>query len=413
MPIKFRCPSLGVDLETGLIGAGKSYDLTEKARDDAVYQQRPVATNLPLRYKVIRKYLNLQGRGELARYIFPLQKDHVMRFIERNYELQQFTQTVKELGLTTQEIEGAYFTKKGPHVYFGKGANWFPPFTKFIADEAQHWFPQREQANEHPGVQAYFTMCRHHLHHWILATQDEMQVSLSIRRVCTQLIRAVDKRRFKFLWGWKLPIPLFFYEEWPGEVVFKSSSPFAMPSGGYMRCPLMNGYLTYRLYDSFSHVGSPRRLKRRLNEIRDEIVAGSFDTLQTKGYGRAFTQQEKVYLAGRAVGILSDLLSSGSIVPAGVGGVAQRAPNQRRPGSPGSAHFAVKPAAWASAISDFPAADQPRVAAYQQARPGTYSGGPRVYADGSFPANPFDAGAFTPEAAGAADGAAGGGGDGT
>ncbi|MEM8494090.1 MAG: zonular occludens toxin domain-containing protein [Planctomycetota bacterium] len=262
----------GIEIWDGQPGSGKSYGAVDFLVKVILLQRRPVFTNLPLRYRVIRKYLTVKGKDAiLARYIRVVSREHFYRFVQRNQLLTEYAEIMKAEGWSHAKIEASFCEQEGEHVYRGTEANWFYPGSVFIFDEFHRWADQRVQKNEDPAFLNYATMHRHHLHWIILLTQDKMQVSIPWRRNCSKFIHCADKRRLPFMFGLKLPIPAFAYEEYPAEMLDRGDFATAKPINVEVKIPWMNGSTLWRLYDSFTHMGGYRRLSNKLDAVRSAI----------------------------------------------------------------------------------------------------------------------------------------------
>lgn len=262
----------GIEIWDGQPGSGKSYGAVEFLTRVILQQRRPVFTNLPLRFRVLRAFLAIKGRDiKLAKYIQAVSRDHFYRFTERNELYSEFREVMKGEGWSESKIEAEFQANEGEHVYEGSSANWFYPGSVFIFDEFHRWADQRFQKNENPAFLTYATMHRHHIHWIILLTQDKMQVSIPWRRNCSKYVRCADKRRLPFMFGLKLPIPAFAYEEYPAEMCDKGDTSQVKPVNTEVRIPWVNGGVIWRLYDSFTHMGGFRRLHNKLEAVRLQI----------------------------------------------------------------------------------------------------------------------------------------------
>lgn len=278
---RWEPPETGLEIVEGLAGSGKSYEVVNRIIKVVLNSKRPIFTNLPLRFRTIRKYLALRGRDPmLARYVLPLSPDHLDRFLNRNNDLANKIEKGKVEGWSAKVVEAEFLRQNGPHIYVGHHANWFPPFSVFCIDEVHRWFDQRFQKGENPNLQNWLTMHRHHLH-WIWClTQNRMQVSLPWRRNAHVYIKCVDMRRIP-LFGLRIPFPIFHYEEWPADTE-DAANPNAKPSKSWNTYPLLDDGLIWRLYDSFTHMGGPRKLARALAEVRRMIESGALERGQSE-----------------------------------------------------------------------------------------------------------------------------------
>ena len=56
----------GVEIIHGLMGSGKSFFAVRRALSMVEEARRPLYTNLPMKWAVVRKYLRLRGGSDLA-----------------------------------------------------------------------------------------------------------------------------------------------------------------------------------------------------------------------------------------------------------------------------------------------------------------------------------------------------------
>ena len=73
--------STGIELVTGIPGSGKSFHMVERLVDWVLKEQRPVYTNLPLCWRVLRKYLKIKGGEHCAGLIHELTEERFNTFI--------------------------------------------------------------------------------------------------------------------------------------------------------------------------------------------------------------------------------------------------------------------------------------------------------------------------------------------
>lgn len=265
----------GIEIWEGSPGSGKSYGVTERLLSAVLYQRRVVYTNLPLRLKVVRRYLEIKGKEKAsARYVRALNVDHFLRFLVRNEAFTQFREKLKASALKDSEIERRFEREYGPHVYSGEDANWFEPGAVFLLDELHRWFSQRTQDKEPAELLTYLTMHRHHLHWLIVMTQNRMQLSVPWRENAICVVHCVNKAELPFLWSIKFPLPAFSYSEYPKEMIdihSRKIDPNIRPASHTLRVPFLNGGLIWRLYDSFTHLGNQRSLERKVRDAQKRI----------------------------------------------------------------------------------------------------------------------------------------------
>jgi hypothetical protein len=295
--------------------------------------------------RVIKKHLENCGGEVLTRYVKPLTKEHFLSFLDRLSKFVEFRDAIKvedhdsKRPRSEKTIEQLFAELAGPHVLSGPDANWIPIGAVIVIDEAHKWFDQRFQREENPALLAYTTMHRHMLHLIQLLSQDRMQISLSWRRQCVEYIRCVDKRRVGGLpFGLQLPIPAFFYERWPAEV--NADSPGAKPLATFLKVPAFSRGLTWRFYQSFTHAGSVRKLKKELERTRAEIEGRE---VQEDRQNEDDEMKKKPSLKGRVVrwGVVAALVAVGYYVGRGKSVAVAAEPPLRL--SPAPAASAVPP----------------------------------------------------------------------
>jgi hypothetical protein len=271
----FSPPSTGIEILEGKPGSGKSLHAVKRVVTGIKVDRRPVYTNLPLKMRVIRKLLNLTGGEALAKYIKPLSREHFEKFIERLAQYSAYRDERQKLdanfrgSISDAQVDREFEEVHGPHVIDGPESNWIPIGAFVVVDEAHKWFDQRFQKTEHPGLLALTTMHRHLLQQYLLLSQDRMQIALSWRRQCVEYTKAVDKRRRPFMFGLRIPLPLFFYEVWAFDA--EEGRPGAKPLRTFTEAPFMDKGLTWRLYNSFTHVGSVRKLRKAMEKTRASV----------------------------------------------------------------------------------------------------------------------------------------------
>lgn len=272
MAKRFKPPSHGIEIWEGQPGAGKSYSGVEYILNKALKERRPVYTNLPIRFRVLRQHLrNITGDDKLAGYVMPIDFVHFEAFIERNHEFTEFVEPRKKAGVPISRIEREFLEEYGPHVYDGEDANWLYPTALLVFDEFHRWCDQRYQQDEHPGFLTYATMHRHHMHKTILLTQDQMQIPITWRRNKATVIRVANLSNLPMFGAIRMPQILRF-SEYPAEVSDSTDRHNVKPVRTWIKVPAWDGGgLIFRLYDSFSHVGSPRRMLKIREEVRNKI----------------------------------------------------------------------------------------------------------------------------------------------
>jgi hypothetical protein len=278
-----RIPDFGVEVTEGLPGSGKSFFELSRTLDWILQEQRPVFTNLPIRFRVLRHWLKHRYGEAYARLIFPLTEQHFRRFLKRSKlrakerDAARLEATKLGKALSNEAFDRAFAAAHGPDVYAGPDANWIYPTACIIIDEGHHWFPMSDQKNETPELLGYLTMLRHHLHKLVIVTQDRMQVSITFRRLCQSFWAVRNRGEDKVAWGIKcrhLGITGFAYvRRTPDqEAGFKGDDVMSAYAEQRIVWPwLPSERWKFRLYDSFTHIGSKRRMEAVTRRLRESL----------------------------------------------------------------------------------------------------------------------------------------------
>ncbi|MEM9346437.1 MAG: zonular occludens toxin domain-containing protein [Planctomycetota bacterium] len=224
-------------LSTGIVGvigkpgSGKSYSMAMMMAQLIVQNRRPVYTNLPMKWDNMRAYIARMTEGSdeykqsLAKLIRKCTKQHFQRFMERLQVINQRSEQLKDdydqlldedirekiakaddISQIDEEIDSAAWQQAcdeqaledGGAVYYGRNANWFPPGTVFILDELHKWYNSRQYRNEDQAVQDFTSMHRHMQCRIFIITQRWLNVSLSFRSMCDELIILKNIARVSF-----------------------------------------------------------------------------------------------------------------------------------------------------------------------------------------------------------------------
>lgn len=269
-----------VSMVEGLPGSGKSLMLTEKALN-YIKLRRPVYTNLPLKFRVMRSWLYRRGGPAFANLIQPLTRAHFLAFCERQDLYAKFKAECRLSGIHQHREHVRLFKlKHGPNILHGPGANWIPPYAVLIIDECHHWFSAKDQMvrgdgrGESPYLLAYLTMHRHHGHDLWFATQDKMQVSVTVRRLSAEfwLVRDIAKVPvWQGLHFGMLGMKMLEYKRFNAFDYDKDTLDKCTPIQSFWVWPgLPSRKWIFRLYESFTHAGSLRELRAQLEMARDD-----------------------------------------------------------------------------------------------------------------------------------------------
>lgn len=292
MGVTWKPPECQLRVVEGLPGAGKSFFLVRKTADIILRQRRPVYTNLPIRFRVFRQWLRNRAGEQYANLIVELTDEHWFNFLKRNKAKQEFQQEYKTrckvdgVPFRRNAFEREWIEKAGPDVTrpgTGVVPNWIPPLAVIIIDEVQHWHPMERnvKGQDAEGLKAYLTMMRHHLHDVWVATQVWGNVSKAMRDMARQFMSVKSLSERKILFGIRyrhlglrgIGYTLRSIEQIEamkakgnGEDDFGTKpleSELVFPGSPRHR-------FWFRLYDSFTHVESPRRMLEQLKRVQSE-----------------------------------------------------------------------------------------------------------------------------------------------
>lgn len=322
MPKKIEIPRFGLELYFGLMGSGKSFVATKRAIDVVRQMRRPVYTNLPLKWLVIRTYLKNRGGPELANLLHPLTERHWRAFLARQNARAKFRtryekpradgipifspsdvtvlrdhaeSTGKSFDAVSvaaqqqaypRQIELLWIARAGPDVTGGDGANWIPPGAVIVIDEVQHWHPMSNQQNETPDLLAYITMLRHH-QHWVwMLTQDYTRVNNNIRNLYHFIWTVWNRAEDRVVWGLRaghLGLRAFAYKKQTREQFEGRSLESQKPSDFFTIFPWTpRNRVIFRFYRSFTNAGGEGMLKAGLEAARRADGVGGVEVFGKK-----------------------------------------------------------------------------------------------------------------------------------
>ena len=396
----------GIRIWEGGTGSGKSYGVTENIISLVRGARRPIVTNVPLKFRSIRKYLGRVGGETAVGYVSPLSEQHFKAFIARFAGLVRHCEKRETEGVTRRHAEREYLGEHGPHVSRpysrdewvlhrsragvddhdaldefgvlprdGSGKlrpNWIDYGSVIVIDEVHKWFDQRTQADEDKRLLDFLSMHRHGLYLVEVMTQDAMQVSLSFRRLTQYYIRCTNMAQLPFLFGFRFPLPAFRYWMIPAAALENQSQRTSVkPMRSWMRFPWLTTGLIWRLYASHTHCGTARQLRRVVESSRANVEGARYDPNYTKKRKAMLKKRRSI-----AFGVVKYAAIAAAIVLA-----------WRLGGSPASADAdaVVSPAAPAPAATP-PTASVP--APVPTAAPATASPRPDADAAGLLPSLP-------------------------
>lgn len=314
----------GLEIIEGLMGAGKSYYAVRRVCQVIEETRRPVYTNLPMKWPVVRAYLRNRGGEELASLIHPLKETHWRNFLKRQHMHAQFRE--ERGGRTPSQLnpeelnELAAATGKTPerltrqtkiqssqmwdwfhHVYGedeyeGTNADSIPLTAVIVIDEVQHWHPMLKQGkdpySEH--LQAYLTMCRHHVHWVWVITQDRTRINILFRNLASSVWRVWNRGEDRLVWGIRFKhfgMRGMGYERYTkDQLEGRNSEDVKAVESFTVLSQLPRNRVYYRLYDSFTNVGSSRQIQKLLEQTRKKAGLAADGT--TEQERKAQEQQE-------------------------------------------------------------------------------------------------------------------------
>lgn len=272
-------PRVGITVVEGPPGSGKSLRCVELVLGYVLDDLRPVYTNLPLRWRVWRRWLRARGGVELANLVRPISEDQFRRFLARANAKRRFIEEIKqEHGGSARyaEAERLFCEKFGPDIETGRDMNWIPAWSVIVIDEAHHWFSSAEQAarKETPDLLGYLTMHRHHVHECVFATQSKAQISVNIRRQASDFWTVRDIASIPVLFNLRpsqLGLRMLEYAQYNAVELAKDQNTEHAPAVKRYWVPpfLPQVAWKFRLYDSYTHAGSQAQLQKGLERVRE------------------------------------------------------------------------------------------------------------------------------------------------
>jgi hypothetical protein len=242
----------------GAPGTGKSWwavgDMIEQ-----LMAGRLIYTNLPLRWRVFDAFCKARGlRPGLVR---PLTEKHFRAFLDR------FRSRSDEMAATTgvRRWKRRSASEAWKDRVDGVDPNWIPADSAIYIDEIHRWFPQSEQSRETPNLQQYVTMHRHLNHRITLITQHRMQVSITFRRLCAEMVQL---RKVGEVWkfvglGIDEIIPGLFFSDIVRPDLDGKDDHFISRD---LNCLYLHQY-RFRLYDSHTHLGNLQELQLEASKL--------------------------------------------------------------------------------------------------------------------------------------------------
>lgn len=308
-----RLPSYGIEIVEGVPGSGKTFVCVDWMLTEVMVHRRPVFTNLPVKFRVFRKYVKNRHGENVANLIQPLTREHFIAFVERAKLYMDWRERLlteaqqKRQFLSEVELDRRWVDEHGEDLWSDQGdgrkANWIPVCSALFIDEIHKWFPQAKQKDESGELLAYTSMHRHFLHRFICISQHRMNITISVRRMAEKFWKVHNRSEDKLAWNIRfkhLGLKAFGYEAWTESaealpVHHEGHRPFAsftIVANG------PRGRLLFRLYNSFTGSKSPRKLVERMKEVRTE--AGLTKSGHTREELEMFSKRMRKRMARRA-----------------------------------------------------------------------------------------------------------------
>ena len=287
MARKVRLPTFGVEVVEGPPGSGKSFVCAKWCLDWVIKERRPVFTNLPFRWRVLRTWLRKTHGEEVANLIHELTPEHLLAFMKRAKQRKIFRETLqRQARLKGEDIPGdtlnrLWYEHAGPDRCrsFGddpdKQANWIAEGSIVLVDEIQNIYPMQKQSDEGDELREYLSMHRHFMHHFFACSQDRMLISNTIRKVAEKYWKVHNRAKDRLVWGIRfehLGFTAFGYtahtkasESFPAWD--ERSKPFAEYT---VIASLPQHRWIFRIYTSFTAEKSPRRLMKKIEDVRQQ-----------------------------------------------------------------------------------------------------------------------------------------------
>lgn len=295
--------SYGVEVIHGLMGAGKSFFAVRRCVREALATRRPLYTNLPIKFPVMRRYMRLQGGSEVTNLIRRLDEDHWRRFLRRQHDYSKFREALKkrrpadldaerfasfaaavgedpahllrQQKIFDRQVSAWYCSLNGPNIIDGPEANWIPPTAIIAIDEVQHWHPMTNQKADQnrEDLLAYLTMIRHHGQWLWVITQDASRIAIEFRLLARYFWRVWDRGEDRLAWGLRFKhfrIKAMGYECATKEQLENKDPENARPIDRFTVIPAFPwNQVLFRLYSSHTNIGSARAMLRDLRRARE------------------------------------------------------------------------------------------------------------------------------------------------
>ena len=285
----------GIISVVGKPGAGKSYYLTRKAVEAVTVHRRPVYTNLPIRWRVMWHWIAKRYGRECARLIHPLSEEHMLAFLDRFEQMQQFKDELIQSGQAANakmalRMWREHCDRTGDRDRIESEVdqdgnvlapgNWISAGAVVIVDECHHWFPnpalptaKASKKREPANLLTWLTMHRHMMHEIYFASQAVRQLTTTIKSLVLRQIAVRNGGEDQLAWGLRfkhLGLKPMRYLEYDGDAD-PDGTPPPEPLRAYSFFPQLPQHCwVFRLYSSFTHAGSANEIKRAIMAERDQ-----------------------------------------------------------------------------------------------------------------------------------------------
>lgn len=323
----------GIQIVEGLPGSGKSFFCIDRLLLPAITRaHRPVYTNLPVRWRVLRAFLYKRGGSKLAGLIRPLDAEGLIRFAERFDTRARLVESLKAQRVDHYRVDALADAQLGPTITDGEGLNWIPRGSVIIVDEAQKWFPMANQSREPLAFMRYLSMHRHAWHKLFFVTQERGRISKNIRAMADKFWVVRNKKEDCLAWGVRFKhvgLNAFGYAAYTADQLAGRTME-TRPAENYVVFPTFpSKRWIFRLYDSFTQSGSVACAAKELEAIRKEVGVYDMEPATKEAgtrpgvvsapvrRGRSFILSFLAFLAGAAAGFGVPRGPSPVVVPDG------------------------------------------------------------------------------------------------
>lgn len=296
-------------LSTGIIGvvgspgSGKSLCTIREMTRIAVYEHRPIYTNVPIKPKRLRAYIYRRAKHykshaiqrRLAQLIKPTNQEHFLRFCKRLKAVDEATAAaVNKRGGDPDDLSGLSQVEHmacvaeamqvveanfGKPKMVGAEADWYPAGSCFFLDELHKWFPSGKPSDQTPEVLAFTSMHRHLQMKLYVLSQRWMNVSLAFRAMAAEVVTCMNYSKVPIVGSIRLHglVNVFRFRTFNGEdIEERTGQPRigAKVIRSELYCPEWTGAPEYDCYHSISHGGSMEQQQADLQKVTGSMLGG-------------------------------------------------------------------------------------------------------------------------------------------